>query len=692
MSSTYSLWFIPLCLAVGTAYAFLLYGSRHGYAYPVKVKRLLFLFRMLAVSLLCFLLLRPVVEGRSKEVEKPLLLFGIDNSESVALTKDSAWYRTEYREQLQRLTGRLAKDYDVDCYLIGDSVRRGDTPDFTEKATNLSRFFSSMEQRYLHRNVGAVICLSDGICTEGEDPLYAAKRLKYPIYTVALGDTTEVCDLRIAKTRSNSSVHLHNFFPIEILVQAHRLKGRQTRLQVLKKEQVIFEKELSINRNDYSEWVRLNTEATETGHLHYRIRLSEVEGEYTTANNTADVMVKVLDEKHKVAVIYRAPHPDVAAIVEAVKDNPLYEVESFSAENFKAGAQPYAMYILHQLPTASQPLDNVLQQAAKNGAGLLFFPGDLSGGTVRLPAACGLQIGRDKEMKNDAYAVLNPDFADFTLSNDFIRMLPDFPPLQLPFGNYTLSSAASVCLYQQISHVATRYPLFFLHDGPQGKSAVFIGEGWWRWRIHNYLHEGNHLAFDHLIGQVFQYLVTKEDQSLFRVKGKEVYGENEEIRMDAEVYDKNYALNNRPDVRLEVQSVADGGKHEYLFSRTLQAYQLSLGRLPEGEYQWSASVDWQGTTMRRTGRFYVQAVRTEAVSLTADHQLLLNLAALNKGEMIAPASLQQLEKMLRSNEQIKPLARYSKRRHSLLDHLGVWLLLVLLLGGEWFLRKWSGNY
>ena len=175
------MWFIPLCLAVGTAYAFLLYGSRHGYAYPVKVKRLLFLFRMLAVSLLCFLLLRPVVEGRSKEVEKPLLLFGIDNSESVALTKDSAWYRTEYREQLQRLTGRLAKDYDVDCYLIGDSVRRGDTPDFTEKATNLSRFFSSMEQRYLHRNVGAVICLSDGICTEGEDPLYAAKRLKYPI-------------------------------------------------------------------------------------------------------------------------------------------------------------------------------------------------------------------------------------------------------------------------------------------------------------------------------------------------------------------------------------------------------------------------------------------------------------------------------------------------------------------------------
>ncbi|MCR5191643.1 MAG: hypothetical protein K6C07_09610 [Bacteroidales bacterium] len=692
MSSTYSLWFIPLCLTVGTAYAFLLYGNKHGYAYPVKVKRLLFIIRMLAVSLLCFLLLRPVVDGRSKEVEKPVLLFGIDNSESIVLTKDSAYYRTEYPKQLHWLTERLSRDYDVDCYLIGDSVRRGDTPDFTEKATNLARFFSQMEQRYLNRNVGAIICLSDGICTEGEDPLYTAKRLKYPIYTVALGDTSEVCDLRIAKTRCSRNVHLHNFFPIEILVQANRLKGKQTHLQVLKKGQVIFEKELSVNRNDYSEWVRLNTEATETGYLHYRIRLSEVEGEYTIANNTTDVIVKVLDEKHKVAIIYRAPHPDVAAISEAVKENPLYEVESFSVENFKAGAQPYAMYILHQLPTASQPMEQVLQNAAKNGAGLLFFPGDLSGGTVRLPAGCGLQLGRDKELQNDAYAVLNPDFADFTLSNDFVRMLPDFPPLQLPFGNYKLSSSASVCLYQKINRISTRYPLFFLNEGPQGKTAVFLGEGWWRWRIHNYLHEGNHLAFDHLIGQVFQFLVTREDQSLFRVKGKEVYGENEEIRLDAEVYDRNYALNNRPEVRLELQSLTDNSKHEYLFSRTLQAYQTNLGRLPEGEYKWSASVDWQGTTMRRTGHFYVQAVRTEAVSLTADHQLLLNLSSINGGEMMAPASLRNLEKKLRSNEQIKPLAHYSKRSHPLLDHIGAWVILILLLGGEWFLRKWSGNY
>lgn len=692
MSSTYSLWFIPLCLAVGTAYAFLLYGSRHGYAYTVRVRRMLFLSRMLAVSLLCFLLLRPVVVGRGKEVEKPLLLFGIDNSESVALTKDSSYYRNEYPAQLERLTGRLAKDYDVECFLIGDSVRRGGTPDFTEKATNLSRFFSQMEQRYLHRNVGAVVCLSDGICTEGEDPLHAAGRLKYPIYTVALGDTTEVCDLRIAKIRCNRSVHLHNYFPIEILVQASRLKGRQTHLQILEGDKVIFEKDLPISRNDYSEWVRFNTEATKTGHLHYRIRLSEVEGEYTLANNSGDVMVRVIDERHKVAVIYRAPHPDVAAIVEAVRDNPLYEVESFPVEKFKPGAQPYAMYILHQLPTAGQPMDQVLQQASKSGAGLMFFPGDLSGGVVRLPAGCGLQIARDKEMKNDAYAVLNADFADFALSNDFVRMLPDFPPLQLPFGTYTLSSATSVCLYQRINHVPTRYPLFFLHDSPQGKMALFLGEGWWRWRIHNYLHEGNHLAFDHFVGQVFQYLVTREDQSLFRVKGKDVYGENEEVRLDAEVYDKNYALNNRPDVRLEVVSASDGGRHEYLFSRTLQAYRLELGRLPEGEYQWSASVDWQGTTMRRSGRFYVQAVRTEAVNLTANHQLLLNLASINGGEMIYPASLGNIEKLLRSNDRIRPVARYSKRRHPLLDHVGAWALLVLLLGGEWFLRKWSGNY
>ncbi|MBP5396693.1 MAG: VWA domain-containing protein [Bacteroidales bacterium] len=692
MSSTYSLWFIPLCLLAGALYAFLLYGGRKGFAYPAKIRRLLFLLRGVTVALLCFLLLRPVVEGRVKDVEKPIIVFGIDNSESIVLTKDSAFYRKGYGDLLHRLTERLSKDYQVETYLIGDSVRRGDVIDFRDKGTNLARFFSQVEQRYVNRNVGAVVCLSDGICTEGEDPLYTARRLKQPVYTVALGDTSEVCDLRIAKTNYNRSVYRGNSFPLEILVQANRLKGKQSRLRVTEKNRVVFEKEIPIRRNDPSEWVRLQLQAGESGHIHYKIRLDPVEGECTETNNTADVLIQVLDEGHRVAVIYRAPHPDVAALAEAVRDNPMFNLESFPVGQFRPGEKNYDLYVLHQLPTTAQPLRQIWDQARKSGAGLLLFTGDFNGGEVRLPAECGLQTSLDKKLKNDVYPQLNADFSDFSLPTGFTRMLPDFPPLQLNFGTYSLTGSSSVCLYQKINSISTHYPLLYLQNAPQGKTALFLGEGWWRWRIHNYLHDGDHLVFDQLITQVFQFLVTKEDKSRFRVKGKNLFGENESIRFDAEVYNRNYEPDNRNEVSMQVVSESDKKTHEYLFSKNMQAYQLDIGRLPAGEYSWNASTEIQGKRETRSGRFYVQAVRNEALNLTADHQLLLNIAAINGGRLFHPSSMMELEKAIRNNENVKPIARYSYRHHPLPDHAAILALIVMLLGGEWFLRKWSGNY
>lgn len=693
MSSSYSLWFIPLCLLVGALYAYLLYGSRKGYAYPVKIKRLLFALRTLVVSLLCFLLLRPVLEGRVKEVEKPVIVLGIDNSESLLMTKDTAFYRHQYVQQLQQQIAELQKDYQVDAYLIGDSVRRGDSVDFHEKTTRLSLFFEKMEQQYLHRNVGAIVCLSDGIPTEGGNPLYAARRLQWPVYTVALGDTADAKDLLIAKTNYNRVVYRRNFFPIEVLVQAHQLKGKRTHLEIKEKNKVVFEKDIAINRSDYAEWVRLNLEASETGFLHYKLTLSAVEGERSEVNNSADILIQVKDERHKVAIVYRTPHPDVAAVTEAMKEHPMFEVESFPVEKFRPGEKKYDMLVLHQLPSADKPVANILDYIQKSGVNVLYFTGELNGDAHLLPG-CGLQLRPEKNIRNDAYPALNANFADFSIPAGFLQMLPEFPPLQLPFGKYTLAASAKVGLYQQINRITTDYPLFFLNSSKDGsRIATFIGEGWWRWRLYNYLYEGNHNAFDEMMGQVFQYLITKEDKSPFRVKGKNLYAENENVCFDAELYNKNYELVNQPEVEMQVVSENDARQqHSYAFSRTLNTYHLDMGRLPAGDYRWTASTDFQGKKLTQGGHFCVHAVQVEALRLTADHQLLQNMAESSGGKMLPVSRLKDLSRTIRANDGIRPVAHYSRRHHLLTDSAWFFCLLMLLLGGEWFLRKWSGNY
>ncbi|MBO4282037.1 MAG: VWA domain-containing protein [Bacteroidales bacterium] len=691
MSSTYSLWFIPLCLLAGIGYAMLLYGSGKGYAYPPRVRRLLFALRAFVVSALCFLLLRPVMERKVKEVEKPVIVIGIDNSESVTENRDSVFYRTTYTEELQKLIKDLSKDYQVDPYLFGNETRMGDRPDFRDKETDLSQLFSMVEQQYAHRNVGAVVCLSDGIATGGGDPLYTARRLRFPIYTVALGDTSETKDALIANVHCNRSVFRGNRFPLEILVQARQLKGKQTRLQVLEGGKVIFEKDIRFTGSNYSEWVRLHREAGAAGMLHYRIRISATEGERTESNNTADVWVQVLDESHPVAIVYQSPHPDVAALKEALRDNPMYTVECFPLEQFHPENKPYEVWVLHQLPTNSKPMQALLEQASRSGTSLLFFTGDMAG-DVRLPVESGLQVRKERQMQNDAYPALNPDFADFNIPEIFAQALPQYPPIQLPFGQYTLDAATKVCLYQRINNMTTPYPLLFLHDAGQGKSATVLGEGWWRWRMHHYLSEGSHEAFNAFTAQLFQYLTTKEDKRFFRVKGKNLFSENERIRFDAECYTKNYELDNRPEVEMSVRSLSGSYSHRYVFSRSMQAYQLDLGTLPEGDYQWTASTRIGNSPYSQSGHFSVQALRKETLELRADHQLLLNLAEINGAKMLYPKEIRKIAKEIRSQDKIKSVARYTKKSQSLLDNGILGLFLLLLLGGEWALRKWSGNY
>ena len=88
--SQYSLWFIPLCLLVGAGCAVLLYYKSTTLDLDKKSRIIMSCLRGLAVSLICFLLLAPMLKMVVKDLDKPLIVFAVDNSESVVLAKDSA--------------------------------------------------------------------------------------------------------------------------------------------------------------------------------------------------------------------------------------------------------------------------------------------------------------------------------------------------------------------------------------------------------------------------------------------------------------------------------------------------------------------------------------------------------------------------------------------------------------------------
>ena len=689
-STEYSLWFLPLCLLLGAGYAAFLYVKADKPELPMWVKRISFAARLLVVSLLAFLLLNPIIKHIAKEVEKPIVLVGIDNSSSLEIGKKSTYYKGDFQNELQSVLKNLEKDYTVEPYLLGDSLREGSHADFSDKQTNLSAFFEQIESVYANRNVGAIVLLSDGIFNIGSNPYYIASNFKHPVYTVAMGDTTVHKDILIAKVNHNKTVYRGNSFPLEILVNANKLNGKATRLTIFQDGELVYEKSLSFKSNNYSEWIRVNFDANKSGLLRYRIQLAPLEEEITKDNNTKDVFVEVIDQRKKIAIIYNSPHPDVSAISQALKKNDAYQVEVFAVNKFTGKINEYEMVVLHQLPSVKNQAAQIINEIKQLNIPVFYILGQQTNYPVFNGLNTGVQVTVNKDMSNDAFAAYNQNFASFSISSSIQQLFPVFPPVKVPFGSFKASPSSSTLLYQKIGSVSTSYPLFVFNQDVANRSVVFLGDGLWRWRMYNYLFENKSDDFDELIFKTFQFLSIKADRSLFRVNGKTVYSENESIRFDAELYNQNYELVNEPEVLMTISQ--EGKNYPFTFSRNFKSYELNIGSFAEGDYHWEATTTYNNEKYNKSGRFSVQKINLEAVNLVADHQLMHNLASLNGGKCFPDDSLSAVYKAIKENDQIKPIAHYNKKFTSLLDSTWLLLLIFVFLATEWVLRKWSGAY
>jgi hypothetical protein len=286
---------------------------------------------------------------------------------------------------------------------------------------------------------------------------------------------------------------------------------------------------------------------------------------------------------------------------------------------------------------------------------------------------------------------INAGFYDFTLSANTRNSIQNFSPLISPFGNYALKAQASVLFNQQIGKLITDKPLLVFSKDAGRKTAVLAGEGIWRWRLENFKETGNHQAVDELLSKITQFMVTKDDKRKFRVyTSKPTFDENEHVILNAELYNDNYELVNTPDVSVVVKS-KNNKSYSYLFSRTSNGYILDAGILPAGEYIYSASTQLGKIKHTTTGQFAILKQQTEYRQTTANHQLLYNLASLNAGEVINPLDLKRIPEKLRKNELIKTIAYEDKKYEDLISLKWIFILIVIVLSAEWFLRKRNGE-
>jgi hypothetical protein len=676
-------WWLPACLALGLLYAWLMY--RRPTQLVKGMRYALFALRAVVVSLLALLLVSPLVRSTSYQPQKPLVLIAQDNSESIKLFGKN-WLNEGWGETLKK---ELGADYEVHEFHFDKELKDSLSNKLDGKQTDISNALHQLNERFVNRNIGALVLATDGLYNLGTDPQYEARNIKTNIYTIALGDTVPRRDLLLSNVNYNKTAFLGNDFEVEILAEAYQSAGENMHLTITEDGRQVHTQNISITSAAYKKVIQVKLNADKKGIRKFTISLAPVKNELSVQNNTETIYIDVLDARQKVLLLYDGPHPDISVIKQAIESNKNFEVKtSLVSDVASVKMADYSLAILYQLSAGSySKLQNLLQSKTP-----LWY---IAGTQADLPAFNNAQktvmINAGRQEVQEAFAQPVSTFSAFTLTDSTRNKISKFPPLVSPFGSYEASGTAAVLFKQKIGNVETNYPLLAFNDEVGRKTAVLTGEGLWRWQLAEYREFGNHHAVDELLSQTVQYLTANANRQRFRVyAAKNIFDEGENVLLNAELYNDALELINTPDVKIDLKSQS-GKNYSFLFTRAGQSYQLNAGALPVGEYTYQASTANGKQTFTANGQITVKQLNLETRQSTANHGLLRSMAAQSGGQMLLPSQIDKLADLIRKNENIKTVVYEDKRYSDLIDVKWVFVLILLLLSAEWFLRKREGE-
>ncbi len=682
---TYSGLFVVLSLvaAAGISY-FLYFRNADNLSLTTTQKVFLAILRCLSFFLIFLFLLSPLVERTKKIKQLPILAVAFDNSQSVQPFSES------YNQLAQTLKSRFADDYQLEFWSFGAKVENTESFTGTDRRSDYGQILKSLKNNYINKNIGALILFGDGIYNQGQNPMNFASNLKFPVYSVGVGDTTRKTDAIIRNVRTNKITFLKNKFPVEIELKFLKLKNKIAYIEIENNHKSVFSSTVSITSDDDFKLEFANLEASEVGMQHYKIKVRPFEGESNLKNNEYEFVIQVLENKQKILMLSDSPHPDLGAIRTSVGELQNYDIKIVTGNDVPDSLTSYSLVVLNQLPSLKNAASKLLTKIKDSRVPVLFLIGPNSMLDQLNSLDMGLKIMSSKNSE-EVQPVFDSKFSLFTLSDETKEMIKTTPPLVSPFGNTQLSATVQNLAFQNIRNIQTNKTMMAFGTDKGRKVGFIVGEGLWRWRLYDFQLNGNHDAFDELIQKTIQYLALKENEDNFNVYHPAVFQETDNIELTAELYNDSYQLVNTPDVSIRIKS--DSLKEfSYLFDRTDDYYSLNAGNLEPGDYTFEAETQLGNQHFTEKGNFSIVRNEIETQNTQADFGVLYQLSQQTGGQFYTGGNYGTLLDAIDANKLITVQHHKQTLQTEWINLKLLFFLLILLLGAEWFCRKYWGIY
>lgn len=661
--------------------------------------------RFFCILLLCLLLSSPVFQTRVETQEKPILFIALDQSASMQPALEYSDPGKTLPQNLAALTEQISDRFEIICFGFGKSIQKEINSEFSQSATNYQAAFDYIQSIASSRNA-AVLLISDGNVNSGTEATRAYRKCAYPIFTLAVGDTTNYPDLAIENCRANTYVYKGQTFPLEIELSQHPSEAENTSLSLYLDGKIVKKENIELTLPHQT--IQWEIEAPAQNTARYTLHLAPTRNEKDTLNNIYSFYVHVLDRNKKIVILTASPHPDIKAIRQSLNSNPLYQVEVVLAQDIKQ-LEEADLYILHGLPSQKYPLETFRTQLEKNPLWFIFH--STTDFSLFNQWNTGMEVTLKNVSWNTSLPILSSQFSLFGISPDIAQAAKLWPPLASPFADFKTTLTGQSILSQKIMQVNTDIPLlWFSQNLDVPARAILCGSGIWQWPLQEYRQTKNLSGFYSLLDQSIQLLTQSRQQNRLIIKHPQISDEQNRILMEAILYDLTYEKVGSAEIKIEIQEKGSQKKYQYRFLPEKDHYILDLGFMPHGEYEYLARTEWDGNEIIAEGGFLIRQTQLENRTHRTHTEILQQLSHIyggkfyyagkdpsspereNKEKFVGNILPDSLSEDLLERKDLRPVIGYKEVYRNLLDKPIILILILTLFSLEFLLRKYKGNF
>ena len=629
---------------------------------------------------------------------------------------------------------KLDDEYDVRYYTFGDRLNPVSGGEESTQLlgnrpadANSSRIGSAIEEaltRHAGQPVAGIVLLSDFAWIKGSDPIEVARKAKkqeVPIYCVPFGLPAPP-DLKLKRIIAPEVAFTGDSVPVRVQIDSSGFDGKTAQVKLnLDDEEIDVQRPTLTGRSQFIEFNLKGNTLTSTGTKKLVATIKTDSLETTDANNERNHKIRIIDEKINVLYVEGMPRWEFRYLRWVLRRDPRLRVRFLMTQGDnelaynstgehlssfptkKEDILKYDLIILGDVRSTyfkTEQLDTLEKLVKESGGSLLMLAGPMGSPNSyadKKKIADMLPVKIAGGNWRGVSSQTHPKVTASGLESTVVNLAPDPSKLNqntriwslvrpmgyLPQLDGPKPGATTLLTLTGSENDAVPYPLVAWQRYGIGKT-MYVGTAD-LWRLRREVGDRFHARF---WGQAIQFLALSR-----------ILGQNKQITL--ETSRKQYSTGERVDLFANVLTEAfepvDQGTYSVNLKQGTETVDVVLNGVPgsKGLYSGSILAEVEGRyvlsakgpnpSQSNTVEFDVEHVPLEQRETAMMEDVANQVATLSGGLSLPATQLGDLPEFLHTEKETDPLIIV--REKALWDIPVIFLLLVVLTGLEWYLRR-----